>query len=40
MTYKLLPRTIEIVEQFVQKYDTRAGVFEAILTLLSRKFIA
>ena len=40
MTYKLLPRTIEIIEQFVEKYDTRAGVFEAILTILSRKFIA
>jgi hypothetical protein len=40
MTYKLLPRTIEIIEQYVEKYDTRAGVFEAILTLLSRKFIA
>jgi hypothetical protein len=40
MTYKLLPRTVEIIEKYVQQYDTRAGVFEAILTLLSRKFIA
>jgi hypothetical protein len=40
MTYKLLPRTIEIIEKYVHNYETRAGVFEAILTLLSRKFIA
>lgn len=40
VTYKLLPRTIETIEKYVQKYETRAGVFEAIFTLLSRKFIA
>ncbi len=40
MTYKLLPRTIEIIDKYVETYETRAGVFEALLTLLSRKFIA
>jgi hypothetical protein len=40
MTYKLLPRTIEVIDKFVPTYKTRGGVFEALLTLLSRKFIA
>jgi hypothetical protein len=40
MTYKLLPHTIKTIDLFVPRYETRAGVFEAILTLLSRKFIA
>src|SRR5579862_4390150 len=40
MTYKLLPRTIEVIDKFASTYETRGGVFEALLTLLSRKFIA
>jgi hypothetical protein len=40
MTYKLLPHTIEIIEKYAGVYDTRAGVFEAIVTMLNRKFIA
>jgi hypothetical protein len=40
MTYKLIPRTIELIDKFAARYDTRAHVFEAILTLLTRKFIA
>lgn len=40
MSYKLLPRTIEIIEKYVSTYDTRAKVFEALLTILTRKFIA
>ena len=40
MTYKLMPRTIEIINKYSEIYETRAAVFEAIITLLSRKFIA
>jgi hypothetical protein len=40
MTYKLLPRTIEIIEKYASQYKNRAAVFEVIVTLLSRKFIA
>lgn len=40
MTYKLLPRTIEVIDKFSPTYETRGGVFEALLTLLSRRFIA
>jgi hypothetical protein len=40
MTYKLLPRTIEVIGNFSSVYETRGGVFEALLTILSRKFIA
>src|SRR4051794_28626252 len=40
MTYKLLPRTIEIIEKFTSQYKNRAEVFEVIVTLLSRKYIA
>jgi hypothetical protein len=40
MTYKLLPRTIEVIDKFVSTYKTRGVVFEALLTILSRKFIA
>lgn len=37
VTYKLLPRTVEIIDGLVGKYETRGGVFEAILEVLSRK---
>jgi hypothetical protein len=40
MSYKLVPRTIELIDRYSSVYETRAGVFEAMLTLLSRKFIA
>ena len=40
MTYKLVPRSIALIDKFSEVYETRAGVFEGMLTLLSRKFIA
>jgi hypothetical protein len=40
MTYKLLPRTAEMIDSYAEIYETRGRVFEALLTLISRKFIA
>jgi hypothetical protein len=40
MTYKLVPRSIALIDKFTEVYGTKAGVFEALITLLSRKFIA
>jgi len=40
-TYKLVPRTIELIDKYAEgAYQTRGHVFEALLTLLTRKFIA
>lgn len=41
MTYKLVPRTIELIDKYAEtQYKTRAHVFEAMLTMLTREFIA
>lgn len=40
-TYKLVPRTIELIDKYAEgAYQTRGRVFEALLTVLSRRFIA
>ncbi|HEV2323438.1 MAG TPA: hypothetical protein VGS10_05765 [Terracidiphilus sp.] len=39
MTYTLVPRTIEIIDHLVERYDTRGHVFEALVTMLARKYV-
>lgn len=37
MTYTLVQRTIDIIGQMAERYETRDPVFEALMTMLGRK---
>lgn len=39
MTYTLVQRTIDIIDQMAERYETRGHVFEALITMLARKFV-
>jgi hypothetical protein len=39
MTYKLVPRTIDQIYVLSERYETIGQVFEAIATILERKYI-